>query len=207
MAPSKKRKSKKPRPEQVEKIVSIPKGVVLSPQTELPRHIRGQDRSRAKSRVIELSWMAFDRMVQQLAKDVRRTFAPQAVVGVAQGGVFVGGAVASALGCEFFPVRISRRSRDKGARPKLSGQMPPELKKRRTLIVDDVVSSGDTLELAMSLASRAGASAVKTACLVCREAGFQPDWVALGTEDLVVFPWDYQTVVEDGRFDPDKAGT
>ncbi len=175
---------------------------------EPPRQARGQDRSRRKSKVVELSWAEFDRLAQRLVQEVRKTFAPQAVVGVAHGGVFVGGAVAAALGCEFFPVRISRRSRDQGSRPKLAGVMPKELKRRRTLIVDDVASSGDTLELAISLAERAGASEVKTACLVCREGGYQPTWMALGTEDLVVFPWDYQTVVEDGRFDvdPDKAG-
>ncbi len=205
MASTKKR-GKKPPPEQVEKIISIPEGLVLAPQTEPPRHVRGQDRSTPRSRVRELTWAEFDRVVQELAREVSRSFKPQAVVGLAHGGVFVGGAVASALACEFFPVRISRRSRDKGARPRLSGQMPAELKKRRTLIVDDVVSSGDTLELALSLADRVGASAVKTACLIAREGGYAPDFVALSTDELVVFPWDYQPVVEDGRFDGSTDG-
>ncbi len=146
-------------------------------------------------------------------------------MGVSLGCVFVGGALSSALGCEFFPVRISRRSRDKasapsakkaslskvlgGGKPKLSGEMPKELKGRRVLIVDDVAASGDTLELAISLALKAGAKAVETACLVTRPQGFTPDHYALPTESLVVFPWDYESVPQDhgqDDVDPDTAG-
>jgi hypothetical protein len=199
---------------QAQKLVSIPEDVVLAPQVEVPRQPTGKDQSRGRHAGIrELTWAEFDRAVQELAAAVRTSFQPQAVVGVAHGGVFVGGALSSALGCEFFPVRISRRSRDpgEGARstsPKLAGEMPRELKGRRVLIVDDVASSGDTLELATQLARKVGAKQVETACLVARPEGFAPDYCALATAALVVFPWDYEPVTGDGRFDedPDKAG-
>ncbi|HSP79632.1 MAG TPA: hypothetical protein VLQ93_13935 [Myxococcaceae bacterium] len=47
-----------------------------------------------------------------------------------------------------------------------------------------------------------------TAALVVRPEGYAPGFGALSTESLVVFPWDYQTLTEDDRFDvdPDKAG-
>lgn len=200
-----------------ERIVSIPDDVVLSPQSEVPRHLLGQgreaDRSggRRQGDVRELSWAGFDQQVQALSRAVHARFRPQAVVGVAHGGVFVGGALASQLGCEHYPVRISRRSRDTGARsdaPRLSGSMPKELKGLRVLVVDDVASSGDTLQLAVQLAKKAGAREVMTATLLQREGGFQPDFVGETTDALVVFPWDYGPVVEDARFevDPDKAG-
>jgi uncharacterized protein len=190
----------KPSQKQVERLVSIPPDVVLAPQVEAPRHATGRDQSRARTQVQELTWAQFDRAVQTLALAIRQTYSPGAVVGVAHGGVFVGGALSSALGAEFFPVRISRRSRDKGqVKPKLSGEMPRELKGKRVLIVDDVASSGDTLALAVALARKA---------LVSRPEGFEPDFCALSTDALVVFPWDYEAVAEDGRFDvdPDKAG-
>jgi len=199
----------KPSPKQVEKLVSIPPDLVLAPQVEAPRQLTGRDQSRSKTRIQELSWMDFDRAVQTLARSIRQAYEPQAVVGVAHGGVFVGGALSSALGAEFFPVRISRRSRDKStSKPKLTGDMPKELKGKRVLIVDDVAASGDTLELATELALKAGARGVKSATLVCRPDGFTPDFCAVSTDALVVFPWDYEEVVEDGRFevDPDKAG-
>jgi hypothetical protein len=195
--------------QQVEKLVSIPSDMVLAPQVEAPRQLTGRDQSRSNRSVQELSWAEFDRAVQTLARTISQSFKPQAVVGVAHGGVFVGGALSSALGCDFYPVRISRRSRDKGvAKPKLSGEMPRELKGKRVLIVDDVVSSGDTLELATALAEKVGAREVNTASLVARPGGFTPSFCALPTDALVVFPWDYEAVTEDGRFDvdPDKAG-
>lgn len=201
--------------QQAEKLVSIPSDVVLAPQVEAPRQPTGRDQSRGRSAGLrELTWAEFDRAVQELAGAIRKSFAPQAVVGVAHGGVFVGGALSSALGCEFFPVRISRRSRDRGegtktrSNPKLAGVMPRELKGRRVLIVDDVASSGDTLELASQLAREVGAKKVETACLVARPEGFAPDYCALATASLVVFPWDYEPATGDARFDedPDKAG-
>lgn len=188
------------------KVISIPKDVVLSPQAEPPRGPLGQDRSGGRSSARELTWAQFDRMIQSLARSVRQEWSPEAVVGVAHGGVFVGGALARALGCEFFPVRISRRSRDRAPSksPKLFGEMPKELKGRRVLVVDDVASSGDTLELAVALAKKAGAREAQTCTLLSRPEGFAPRWSSLETEDLVVFPWDYDLVVAETFWQPEQ---
>lgn len=188
---------------------AIPSESELSSNAYAPR-VGPQDRSRSIGKVRELSWADFDRLVRALARSISKTFAPEAVVGVAHGGVFVGGALASALSCEFFPVRISRRSRDNRIHrsPRLYGQMPGELSGKRILIVDDVASSGHTLQLAHKLAMKAGAKEALTATLVTRAGGFQPGWTALSSAQLVVFPWDYEPVTEDARFDvdPEKAG-
>ena len=150
-----------------------------------------------------MSWAQFDRLVQQMAKSAAK-FDPDAVVGVAHGGVFVGGALAAAMQREFYPVRISRRSRDRGLRgnPRLKGVMPKELAGRRVLIVDDIASSGDTLQLAAAHAKTVGATAVATAALVCRPGGFKPSFYARQEDTFFVFPWDYASVVEEQRFDP-----
>jgi hypoxanthine phosphoribosyltransferase len=208
---SKKGKSSpKPSKQKVEKLVSIPSDIVLAPQAEAPRTPTGRDQSRQRSVVQELSWAEFDRAVQQMARTITKSFKAESVVGVAHGGVFVGGAVSSALGCEFFPVRITRRSRDRrdANKPQLSGEMPRELKGRRVLIVDDVAASGDTLEMATRLAREVGAKEVMTACLVARPEGYSPDFVALSTQAFIVFPWDYEPVSGDERsdVDPDLAG-
>jgi hypothetical protein len=164
------------------------------------------DRSHAKQKMEELTWTGFDREVQRLAK-LAVGFKPEAVVGIAHGGVFVGGAVASALKAEFFPVRLTRRSRDSETRvaPGVSDDMPKELAGKRVLVVDDICSSGDSLELASRLAKAVGAAKVKTAALVNRPHGETPDYVGLTTNTFFVFPWDYQAVVEDERFDQRRA--
>jgi uncharacterized protein len=157
--------------------------------------------------VREVSWSEFDRHVQALAARIRLEFKPEAVVGVAHGGVFVGGALASALGVLFFPVRISRRSRDRilpRKKPRATGEMPKELEGQRVLLVDDVAASGETLELGKALLKKLEAKAVATACLVSRDEGYAPDFFALKEDRLVVFPWDYD-LVDDARFSPRGA--
>lgn len=165
------------------------------------------DRSFSRREMQELDWAEFDRRVQQLAR-LAFSFKPEAVVGLAHGGVFVGGAVASALKAEFFPVRLTRRSRDSETRAPsgVRDDMPAELRGRRVLVVDDICSSGDSLEMATRLAKSAGAAKVKTAALVTRPSSpARPDFTAFTAETFFVFPWDYQAVVEDERFDTRKA--
>ncbi len=180
-----------------------PPDELVASQSEVPRGGLGMDRSRQAETVTEVSWASFEAHLQALARSISRSYSVEAVVGVALGGVFVGGALASALDADFYPVRISRRSRlhtDTG-RPRLSGSMPKELKGRRVLVVDDVSASGETLELAKALARKAGARSLRTATLVCRTDGYAPDYTALRSDNLLVFPWDYAPVTEDGRFD------
>src|SRR5438128_1548687 len=64
-------------------------------ESEAPRLAVGRDRSRQQTKVTELTWARFDALVQEMARSIRRKMKPDAVVGVAHGGVFVGGAVAS----------------------------------------------------------------------------------------------------------------
>jgi len=177
----------------------------VAPQSEVPRGGLGTDRSLPEEAGLEeLSWARFDALVQSLARRIRHRFLPQAVVGVAHGGVFVGGALAAALGVDFFPVRISRRSRVSAIvrkQPRLSGSMPRELRGRRVLLVDDVAASGETLKLARKLAARSGAKSLRTATLVSRPGGYAPTWTAIHSDALFVFPWDYAAVTEDERFD------
>lgn len=167
----------------------------------------GRDRSGEHPSVRELSWADFDRLVQSLAL-AAKPFKPEAVVGLVHGGVFVGGALASALKADFFPVRITRRSRDHqalgGAAP---DELPMELSGRRVLIVDDVAASGDSLEFALRAAKMRGVRRTATAALVARPGRYQPDYSALDSSELFVFPWDYSPLVNDGRFDPEAAPT
>lgn len=161
------------------------------------------DRSYSRHAAQEMTWAEFDRQVQALAR-LAFSFKPDAVVGIAHGGVFVGGAVASALKAKFYPVRLTRRSRDSETRAPagLQDDMPTTLHGKRVLVVDDICSSGDSLEMAARLAKAGGASKVKTAALVTRpEGGGKPDFTAISSQTFFVFPWDYQAVVEDERFD------
>jgi hypoxanthine phosphoribosyltransferase len=156
---------------------------------------------RARRGLIELQWGEFDRHVQSLARAISRAFRPEVVVGLVHGGVFVGGALANALKAEFLPLRLTRRSRDSGSTPQATEELPEDVTGRRVLIVDDVAASGDSIVFATRLARAHGVKQVKTVSLIARPGRFEPDFVAITSDEFFVFPWDYQDVVEDRRFD------
>ena len=175
---------------------------LLSPQSELPRELLGQDRSGSRHLVREMSWAQFDGAVQAMAREIAAAYTCDLVVGIAPGGLYVGSALASALGKPFHPVRILGRTRDPltGRMPKIMA-MPRQVKGARILLVDDVLASGMTLRRAIDGARKAGARQIRTATLLCRDQGASPDWTVLVMEGPLVFPWDYGPVTEDGRFD------
>jgi len=114
------------------------------------------------------------------------------VIGIAKGGVFVGGALAAALGADFYPVRIMKRRRDAGNLPEPIQEQLPDLRGKRVLVVDDVAQTGATLAKARALARKSGAREVKTAVLVARPRGARPDYAAFATDELMLFGWDYE---------------
>ena len=179
-----------------------PFGPPLSPQSEFPRGVLGHDRSGPRHLVREMTWAQFDEAVNGMAGEIAAAYPFDLVVGIAPGGLYVGSALATALGKPFHPVRILGRSRDPltGRMPKVMA-MPRQVKGARILLVDDVVASGLTMGRAIEGARKAGARRIRTATLLCREQGATPDWTVLVMEGPLVFPWDYGPVTEDGRFD------
>lgn len=159
-----------------------------------------------KKAVRELGWAAFGEVARAFAADIARRYRPSVVVGIAKGGVFVGGALAAALGADFHPVRIEKRRRDAGALPEAVRELP-DLTGKRVLVVDDVASTGATLARGRALARKSGAREVKTAVLVARPRGARPDFAAFATDELMLFGWDYQLDgTGQGPVDPGEVG-
>jgi hypoxanthine phosphoribosyltransferase len=159
-----------------------------------------------KKSVRELGWAAFGEVARALAAQIARRYRPSVVVGIAKGGVFVGGALAAALGADFHPVRVMKRRRDAGALPEPIQELP-DLTGKKVLVVDDVASTGATLARARALARKAGAREVRSAVLVARPRGARPDFSAFATDELMLFGWDYQLdQAGGGPEDPGEAG-
>jgi hypoxanthine phosphoribosyltransferase len=157
-------------------------------------------KSAPKKAMREIGWATFGEIARQLATRISKRFRPDAVVGIAKGGVFVGSAVASVLGTDFFPVRVEQRRRESDPMPEATDQFP-DLKGKRVLVVDDVCQTGKTLIKAKRLAKRAGAKDVRSATLVVRPGGARPDFHSLETDSLVLFGWDYQLDQTDGQIE------
>lgn len=157
--------------------------------------------------VREIGWAAFGEVARALAARVAEDFRPDVVIGIAKGGVFVGGALAAVLGADFQPVRIEKRRRDPGPLPVQAASELPPLTGKRVLVVDDVASTGATLAKTRALARKSGAREVRTAVLVVRPRGARPDFFAFETEALVLFGWDYQLEhMGVGPVDPGEVG-
>ncbi|HLV61680.1 MAG TPA: phosphoribosyltransferase family protein [Fredinandcohnia sp.] len=151
------------------------------------------DRSAAPSRGFrELVAGELDAVCRELAQRVVRSFEPDFIVGIVKGGVFAGEELAAILGCPFAAVRLHARSRDREGALAAASAMPAEVAGKRVLVVDDIPGTGESLLVAVLAAKKAGAIEVRTATLIARSGGYQPDFAALETEDLVVFPWDYE---------------
>lgn len=160
-----------------------------------------QSRARPQSRVREISWAQFGEVARELGERVGARFKPDVVLGVVNGGVFLGGALAPALGAEFHPVRFS------GAGKLAPGDRLPPLAGKKVLAVDDVTVSGRTLGGLSELVRKAGATEVRTAALVMRPGRNRPDFFAVETDEVVVFGWDLALNAADaGSGDPGEVG-
>lgn len=160
-------------------------------------------RAKVTKGVREIGWAEFGVMAQELAGRVGREFQPEVVLGVVNGGVFLGGALAAPFKAEFHPVRIEKH----GKRSVVPDRLPSLIGKR-VLAVDDVTMSGTTLFAVCEAARQAGARETRTATLVVRPSRNHSDFYAMETPDIVVFGWDYQLqgAPDGGPDDPGEVG-
>lgn len=148
--------------------------------------------------VLDVEWPLFGEMARALALKVARDYDPEIIVGIATSGVIPGAVIAAIHGREFRAMTISRRGDQEKVRetPHVLGSVPPQVRGKHVLIVDETCDSGDTLRLAVSACVNAGATEVRTA--VCFKTGpYRPDFWALETESTIVLPWDREILVDD----------
>jgi hypoxanthine phosphoribosyltransferase len=152
---------------------------------------------------LDLSWELFGEMCRVLAMRVARDYRPDIVIGIATAGVMPAATLAAMVQAEFESMKISRRDGDSfRSEPRVMSATPVHCRGRRVLIVDEIASSGDTMRLALAAVREVGPADVRTAATFVRPGGWRPDFFAMETDQLIVYPWDRQ-VVSDGEL---KAG-
>jgi uncharacterized protein len=149
--------------------------------------------------VFELSWDLFGELCRALALRVYREYEPDLVIGIATAGVIPAAVIADILQIDFFSMKVSRRAGGREfAQPELFSTAPVQAEGKRVLLVDELTSSGDTMRIALAAVRDVLPAEIRTATCFCRPSGFRPDYHALASDALIVFPWD-QKVVEDGE--------
>jgi uncharacterized protein len=150
--------------------------------------------------VFDLSWELFGELCRALALRVYSEYDPDLVVGVATAGVIPAAVIADILQIDFYSMKISRRAGGQLVReqPELLSTAPVQAAGKRVLLVDELTTSGDTMRIALAALRDVVPEEIRTATCFSRPSGYTPDYTALATESLVVFPWDRQ-IVEDGE--------
>jgi hypoxanthine phosphoribosyltransferase len=123
------------------------------------------------------------------------------VIGIARAGLFPATAVACTLRRELDPVRVTRRVNDvvQYKSPIWRVDVPATVASQRVAVIDEIADSGETLAIVAARALERGARQVWTLSLVAHSwANPQPDFTALNSDALIVFPWDRQILTKDG---------
>ena len=141
---------------------------------------------------LDLSWEMFGELCRALALKVAREFDPEVVIGVARAGAIPGAVVASILRVDFHSMKISRKEGHEQVRerPAVLSAAPPQAEGKRVLLVDEIATSGDTLRLGLAALREVHPREVRTATSFVRTRGYKPDYFALATDQVVIFPWD-----------------
>lgn len=151
--------------------------------------------------VEEISWERFAQLTKTLAEKLADAKI-EVIVGIARAGLFPATAVACALRCELYPVRVTRRMYDEVIfkHPIWKVGMSLEVEGRIVAVVDEIADTGETLALVAERARELGATRVITASLISHSwAKPMPEIVALVTDAFVIFPWD-KYVYQNGQW-------
>ncbi|MEO8262001.1 MAG: phosphoribosyltransferase [Pseudolysinimonas sp.] len=146
----------------------------------------------------ELFGTAARELAQQIADD---GFRPDAIVGIARGGLTLAGALGYALDVKMlgslnveFYTGVDERLDEPIVLPPTLDR--PSLEGKSVLLVDDVADSGRTLSLVLQLL-QAGGGEVRTVCLYSKPGTVQtPDYVWRSTDRWIMFPWSSEGPVE-----------
>lgn len=148
-----------------------------------------------------ISWNDFHGLVKSLVVSIA-PWQPEFIVPIGRGGYYPGALLAHILQVEVFPVRLTRRLNDAVVReePIWIVEPPTIIAGHRILVVDEIASTGRTLQIVREKAMDLGAGDVRSAVLYAHTWGSDvPDYIGLITDDLVLNPWDRE-IFQNGRF-------
>ncbi len=152
----------------------------------------------------ELFGVAARELAQRIADD---GFVPDAIIGIARGGLTLAGALGYALDVKMLGSLNVEFYTGVGATLESPVVLPPtldqeSLKGKSILLVDDVADSGRTLALVLQLL-RAGGGEVRTVCIYSKPTTIEePTYVWRRTDRWINFPWSV-----DGPVRPRDAAT
>ena len=150
--------------------------------------------------VEEISWERFGELSRELTEKLAGKKV-DIVIGIARAGLFPATAVACALRRELYPVRVTRRVNDvvQYESPIWRVDVPSTVAGQGVAVIDEIADTGETLAIVAARALERGARRVWTMSLVAHSwADPQPDYTALDSDALLIFPWDKNVITDTG---------
>lgn len=147
-----------------------------------------------------MTWDEVAAVSEQIAMEAAKSFGPDLVVGIGNGGLIPAAIIASLLRIQLYPCLLTRKRR--GAivsdRPEVIVPVTDKVAGKRVLIVDQMVVTGETMRLVNILCQKQKPRMIRTACLWAQAESWKPTWYGLETFGYVAFPWDAY-VLDRGR--------
>jgi len=142
-----------------------------------------------------LTYELFGRAARELAQRIADDgFVPDAIIGIARGGLTLAGALGYALDVKMLGSLNVEFYTGVGSTREAPVVLPPTLDQesltgKSILLVDDVADSGRTLALVLELL-RAGGGEVRTVCIYSKPTTIEePYYVWRRTDRWINFPW------------------
>ena len=145
-------------------------------------------------------WQEVFHALLEIAKDIRRSFTPDVVVGILRGGGVPAIVLSDLLdvgevdmiGVSYY-VDIARRTR----KPRLTRRLSSDIRGKAVLIVDDIVDTGATIKFIVDELRVEEASDFKVSTIYCKPWAYpRPDFYYEERSEWIIFPWEVRQTVK-----------
>jgi hypoxanthine phosphoribosyltransferase len=153
-------------------------------------------------KLLHLDWAAIQLLVKKLAERIEKSrFDPDVLIAISRGGFDPARLLSDHLGIRrIASIQIEYYSSIKNTKkePEIIFPLNANVKGLKTLIVDDVSDSGNSLIVARKHVAQGESSDNRTATLHIKPwTIFKPDYYVEEVDSWIVYPWEYIETIKD----------
>ena len=151
---------------------------------------------------LTLSWIDIYNALLSIAnKIIKSGYTPQAIIGIMRGGWIPARILSDLLDVRdlgAIEIKFYRGIEERGERPVVTQPLLLDVRDKNILIVDDVVDTGKSLQVAINAISLQGSRSIRSASLYTKPWSLiRPDYHEGTTEKWIIFPWETREVIQE----------